>query len=149
MRPVKMDRLGLLAAAMYAILENRRYRKLIVSFSVELMPTMINGQTLFGNTITGYIKIDNHIRGKEFTIGYKDDGNLRIEIPRKRVVYTKPDTYVAYVDTKEPIEINFDKRSITYKTVIDFDMEKAAWDWYALNGIAADIIGTILGEENS
>lgn len=148
MRPVKMDRLGLLAAAMYAILENRRYRKLIVSFSVELMPA-INGQTLFGNTITGYIKIDNHIRGKEFVVTYNNDGNLRIEIPRKRVVYTKPDTYVAYVDVKEPIEINFDKRSITYKTVIDFNMEKAAWDWYALNGIAADIIGTILGEENS
>lgn len=150
MRPVKMDRTGLLAAAIYAILENRRDKKLIGDFSVviELMPTVINGQIMFGSTISGYIKTKNHINGKDFTV-YLTDYEIKIEIPRKTVLYPLNTQAVTYIDVKEPIEIDFEKRSITYKKVYNFSTENVMWDWQAVKGTAADIIGAILGEENS
>lgn len=140
MRPViKMDRLGLLAAAMHAILENRRNAKLIIGFSV-----------MFGNMISGYIKTRNHINGKEFVVAFTDDGDIRIEVPRETVLYPKLDTQtVTYIDVKEPIEINFEKRSITYKQVHNFNMKNVMWDWQSVFSTASDVIGVILGEENS
>lgn len=153
MRPVEMNRTGMLAAAMHAVLEDRLVKAEVKDFSVQiqLLPGCFpNQDVMLGNMISGYIKTRNHINGKEFVVAFTDDGDIRIEIPRKTVLYPKLDTQVVtYIDVKEPIEINFSKRSITYKKVYNFNMKNVSWDWKAVKGTALDIIGMILGDENS
>ena len=35
------------------------------------------------------------------------------------------------------------------KKVYNFNMKNVSWDWQSVKGIALDVIGAILGEENS
>lgn len=151
MRPVEMDRTGILAAAMYAILDDRRYKDLLSSFSVrvELEP-VANDEVLFGSTISGYIQLDS-IRRREFAIQHIHDGDygdIKVEVPYMMEHYGV-DKSITRIDVKEPVEINFDKRTITYKHVHTLNMKNVAWDWQTVKAAAADIIGVILGEENS
>jgi hypothetical protein len=63
--------------------------------------------------------------------------------------YYGRDRSITRIDVKEPIEINFDKRHITFKHAHTLSTKNAAWDWASVKGTALDIIGMILGEENS
>lgn len=151
MRPVEMDRIGMLAAAMYAILDDRRFKDLLNGFSVlvELVPGLANDEVLFGSRISGYIQIDS-IHRREFVIQFTYDGDygdINVEVSYKTEYYR--DKSVACIDHDGPIEIDFDKRSVTYKRVEIFNTKNVAWDWMATKGTAADIIGMILNEKNS
>ena len=150
MRPVEMDRTGMLAAAMYAILDNRRVRDLLNGFSVlvELEP-VANDEVLFGNKISGYIQIDS-IHRRDFMIQFIYDGeygDIKVEVDYK-TEYCR-DKSIVRIDHEGPIEIDFGKRSITYKRVEIFNTKNVAWDWLATRGTAADIIGMILSEKDS
>ena len=148
---VKMNRTNMLAAAMFGILENRLSKGLVDDFSVlvETTPDLLNDGVLFGKMISGHIEIKGVCR-REFVIYFSCDGNrdIMIEVPDRTVYYprNKP---ITRIDVKEPVEINFDKRRITFKRVHTFSTKNVAWDWQAIKGTAADIIGMILGDKNS
>ena len=150
MRPVEMDKIGLLAAAMYTILEDRHYRKLVISFSVlvDLIPANADDRVMFGN-ISGSIVTNTNTsdRCKDFKI-YFTGSDLRIEVSNKTLL-TPCDRTVVISDNEGPIEIDFDKRTITYKKVHTLSMKNVVWDWRSVGGTALDVIGIILGEENS
>lgn len=151
MRPVEMNRTGMLAAAMYAILEDRESKELVEGFSVstELTPGYDNDKLLFGSIISGHISLKGGGR-REFVIDftYVEDRGIMVEVPY-RIEYYSVDNPIAHINTKIPAEIDFAKRSITYKRVETFSMKNVSWGWREVKGTAADIIGMILGEENS
>lgn len=146
MRHVKMDKTGLLAAAIYSILENRLARNLVDSFSVqvELIPGLANDEVL-GSKIVGHIQLKNPIHRREFAIDSTCfDQDLRVEVSYKTSSYR--DKPIAHIDVKGPVEINFDKRTITYKHLHTFNMKNVSWDWESVKGTALDIIGMILSD---
>jgi hypothetical protein len=152
MRPVEMDRTGMLAAAMYSILDDRRFNKRLGGFSVrvELEPGLADDEVLLGDTISGHIQIDS-IRRKEFEIVLIHDGdygNIKVIVPYRTEHYQtyKP---IAHINAKGPIEIDFDKRNITFIRVHTLSTKNVAWDWASVKGTALDIIGMILGEKDS
>lgn len=149
MRPVEMDKTGVLAAAMHNVLDDRRFKNLLGGFSVlvELVP-VANDEVLFGGTISGHIQINSTCR-REFTIQYDIDGDIRVEVSYLTEYYQRNNPIAHIDDVEAPVEINFDKRSITYKHVHTLSMKNVAWDWQAIKGTAMDIIGMILGDKNS
>ena len=152
MRPVEMNKAGLLAAAMYAILEDRLAKGRVECFSVqtELLPGSVIDATLFGTIISGYIRV-NGIHRRDFVIDFDfvtGSNTIKVEVPYK-MEYCGRDRSITRLDVKEPIEINFDKRRITFKHVHTLSTKNVAWDWASVKGTALDIIGIILGEENS
>ena len=151
MRPVEMNKAGLLAAAMYAILEDRLAKGRVECFSVQTeLPCSVIDATLFGTIISGYIRV-NGICRRDFVIDFDfvtGSNTIKVEVPYKDEYYGR-DRSITRINVKEPIEINFDKRHITFKHVHTLSMKNVAWDWASVKGTALDIIGMILGEENS
>lgn len=155
MRPVEMNRASMLAASIYAILEDRLAKARVNTFSVEiqLLPSCFAKRDVtFGGTISGYIQLKNPIHRREFAIhdAYGiDDRDICIEVSCKTEHYQQ-DNPIAYIDdVKGHVEIDFDKRTVTYKRVHNFNMKNISWDWESCKSTALDIIGMILGEENS
>lgn len=148
---VKMNRTSMLAAAMLGILENRLSKGLVDDFSVlvETTPDLLNDGVLYGKMISGYIEIKGVCR-REFVIYFTEDSNrdIMIEVPDRTVYYPR-NKRITRIDVKEPVEINFDRRRITFKRVDALSTKNVAWDWVSVKGTAADIIGTILAENNS
>lgn len=148
---VKMNRTNMLAAAMFGILENRLSKGLVDDFSVlvETTPDLLNDGVLFGKMISGHIEIKGVCR-RDFVIYFTCDSNrdIIVEVPDRTVYYprNKP---ITRIDVKEPVEINFDRRRITFKHVRALSTKNVAWGWQEVKGTAADIIGMILREENS
>lgn len=148
---VKMNRTSMLAAAMFGILENRLSKGLVDDFSVlvETTPDLLNDGVLYGKMISGHIEIKGVCR-REFVCYFTCDSNrdIMIEVPDRTVYYPR-NNKPTRIDVKEPVEINFDRRRITYKRVDQCSMKEVAWDWASVKGTAADIIGMILRAENS
>lgn len=148
MRNVKMDKTGLLAAAIYSILENRLARNLVDNFSVRVEVIVPDGlpknEVMLGSRISGYVQI-NSTRRREFAIDSTCfDQDLRVEVSYKTSSYR--DKPIAHIDVKGHVEIDFDKRTITYKKVHDFNMKNVSWDWESCKGTALDIIGMIYSD---
>lgn len=145
MRPVEMNKAGLLAAAMYAILEDRLAKGRVECFSVqtELLPGSVIDATLFGTIISGYIRV-NGIRRRDFVIDFDfvtGSNTIKVEVSYKTEHYQDK-----RVNVNGPAEIDFENRSITYKRVHEFSMKEVAWDWMAVKGTALDIIGMIYSD---
>lgn len=140
MRSIEMNKASLLAAAMYAILEDRLAKGRVECFSV-----------LFGTIISGYIQV-NGISRRDFVINFDfvtGSNTIKVEVPHKTVLYPLNKQAITYIDVKGPIEVDFDKRRITFKHVHTLSTKNVAWDWASVKGTALDILGMILGEENS
>lgn len=148
---VKMNRTSMLAAAMFGILESRLSKGLVDDFSVlvETTPDLLNDGVLYGKMISGHIEIKGVCR-REFVCYFTCDSNrdIMIEVPDRTVYYPR-NNKPTRIDVKEPVEINFDKRRITFKRVHTFSTKNVSWGWQEVKGTATDIIGMILREENS
>lgn len=137
MHPVEMNKAGLLAAAMYAILEDHRLAKgRVECFSVQtqLLPASAIEATLFGTIISGYIRVGSHYRDFVIDFDFVTGSNtIKVEVTYKMECYGR-DRSITRISTKH---------------VHTLSTENVAWDWASVNGTALDIIGMILGEENS
>lgn len=149
MRPVKMSKIGLLAAAMYAILEEKRSYPPVVGFSI-LIDTQVGASdnyNIFGEIISGHVQIDTQSTLRKFKVYFNFTGDLVIEVTGNKTYYT---TDNATVQLNGNVEINFKDKSITSKEIHEFKNTKdVIWSWQAVKGTAADIVGMILAEKNS
>ena len=140
----------MLAAAMFGILENRLSKGLVDDFSVlvETTPDLLNDGVLYGKMISGHIEIKGVCR-RDFVIYFTYDSNRDIIVETPYRTEYCPRNKPTRIDVKEPVEIDFDKRRITFKHKRVLSTKNVAWDWASVKGTAADIIGMILREENS
>ena len=155
MRPIKMSKMGLLAAAMYEILETKRCSPPVIAFSVLVDTTQTVSASasdeyiVFGKVISGHIQIDGQGTIREFKVYFNPLGDLIIKVTGSKKYYT--DNKISVNLTGE-VEINFKDRSITETVTKEWKYDTIkflAWDWQAVKGTAMDIIGTILAEKNS
>ena len=149
MRPIKMSKIGLLAAAMYAILEERRSYPPVVGFSV-LIDTQVSASdeyNIFGEVISGHIQIDTQSTLKKFKVYFNIAGDLVLKVTGNKTYYTGD---VINIEMSGNVEIDFKNKSITSREVHEFKHTKdIIWSWQAVKGTALDIIGMILAEKNS
>lgn len=152
MRPVRMDKMGVLAATMYTLLAERKSTARIVGFKVnmEVLPGVIDNQ--FGN-IVGDIQVDYDQKDiREFSARIVEDF-LVCEIKKDILVPKPTDQYngcYLNVENVTDLEIDFTKRTIRNRRVCEFKIDQMNWnDFVSLKGLALDIIGTILSEKNS
>lgn len=154
MRPIKMNKIGMLAAAMYEILETKRNHSL-VAFSVLVDTTQTGSASasdeyiVFGEVISGHIQLDGQGTIREFKVYLNTAGDLVIKITGSKKYYV--DNKIS-VNLSGEVEINFKDRSITETVTEEWKhdtIKSLAWDWQSVKGTAADIIGTILAEKNS
>lgn len=147
MRPIEMNRTGMLGAAIYAALEDRHSRNMVIDFSVrvELIPAlaMANEDVVLGSRISGYIQTKS-IGRRDFVIDFTCFGELRVEVSYRKSSYRGKS--IACIDAKGPIEIDFDKRTIVYKHVYSLNLKNVSWGWQEVKGTAADIIGMIYSD---
>ena len=147
MRPIEMNRTGMLGAAIYAALEDRHSRNMLGDFSVrvELIPAlaMANEDVVLGSRISGYIQTKS-IGRRDFVIDFTCFGELRVEVSYRKSSYRGMSR--ASIAATGPIEIDFDKRCITFKHVHTLSTKNVAWGWQEVKGTAADIIGMIYSD---
>lgn len=144
MRPVEMNKMGLLAAAMYAVLEELKPQ---VSFSVTVGTLAIVGKAYdgFDKVITGYI-----VHGErgllKFQVYVNTYGNLAVRVTGAETHYSSDTTRV---EIHGNVEIDFKNKLIARTEEHEFGKEHALnWSWNGVKGTALDIIGSILGEQN-
>lgn len=153
MRPVKMNKIGMLAAAMYAILEEKRSSSplpgTVVGFEV-LVDTEISTTdeyNFLGEVITGQIVINSKICPLKFKVYYDINRNLIIDVTGYKTRYTD-DKVNVYLQGNAIID--FKEKSVTQSTTHVFRCSTdLSWDWKAVKATALDVIGMILGEDNS
>lgn len=148
MRPVKMNKISLLAAAMYAILEERRStspkRGTVREFEVLVNTTEFN---ISGEVITGTITINGQLSSRKFEVYFTTDEDLVIETTGQLTSYDKDEVTI---QLKGDVTINFKEKSVTsIRRHVFKHTERCAWNWQAVKGTAVDIIGVITGVEYS
>lgn len=143
MRPVEMNKIGMLAAAMYAVLEELRPQ---VSFSVTVGTRAIAGKEYdgFDTVITGYVCGERGL--SKFQVYVNTYGNLAVKVTGAKTHYTGDTTRV---EIHGNVEIDFKNKSIVCTEEHSFGKEhELNWSWSAVKGTALDIIGSILGKQN-
>ena len=152
MRPVRMDKMGVLAAVMYTLLAERKSTARVVGFkiNVEVIPGITDNQ--FG-CILGSIQVDYDQQDiREFSVRFVNN-SVVCEIKQDIVAPKPTDEYTGCylnVENVTDIEIDFNKRTIRNRRVCEFNISQLDWsNFTSLKGIALDIIGMILAEQNS
>lgn len=146
MRPVEMNTMGMLAAAIYAILDE----KAVTDFSVLVEPptTAHSNCEFFGN-ICGHARIQAAKADLtyDFKVYVNDKDTLVTEVTCNKCYYGLD---VITCNCSGDVEINFKDKSITYKESYDFLCTNLrSWCWQGVRLTALDIIRMILGEKNS
>ena len=151
MRPVRMDKMGLLAGALYAVLAERKSSARIVGFHVnaEVLPGITDNQ--FGDII-GSVQVDYDQQDiRKFSVRFVNN-SVVCEIKQDIVAPKPTDEYTGCylnVENITDIEIDFNKRTVRNRRVCEFNISQLDWcNFTSLKGIALDIIGMILAEKN-
>lgn len=142
---ISMNKMGLLAAAIYSVLEVKRdYPKSPLQDFVVNIDTDPKTEAI--GIISGHLMLGTQSQLRKFQISIDAD-HLTVKITNGKKYFTEDE--VSAIFTGELV-INFKDRFLQEIVKKDYaNINDIEWDWRSVGGTALDVIGIILGEENS